>query len=208
MKPLFAYAATALLFLCANTPPVDAQSQTRTQIGTSEFDGKSIILFDDGFWRYDDAGGVVCTDMGRTLTQVCSLPSEWSVFPFAKPNAKPILPPFLLSADGYFAEVSSMGAPGYKVHKGYKDIARFLLARLSRHSGRDLQTLNFESSVIDGRQWLTTSVITARGPEVISFTEMGDMVIIGVTIDANSSLILNWHKKKHSEFLAKIEFQQ
>ncbi|MFZ7094514.1 hypothetical protein [Primorskyibacter sp. 2E233] len=55
----------------------------REPIAQTEVNGKPAIIFDDGFWRYDDEVGEVCTQAGKHGA-VCAFPSQWSRLPDAR----------------------------------------------------------------------------------------------------------------------------
>ena len=52
----------------------------RELIAQTQVNGKPVLVFDDGFWRYDDSVGEICSQTGRHGA-VCALPSEWSRLP-------------------------------------------------------------------------------------------------------------------------------
>ncbi len=52
----------------------------RELIARTLVNGSPVQIFDDGFWRYDDDVGDVCTPTGSYGT-VCALPSVWSRLP-------------------------------------------------------------------------------------------------------------------------------
>lgn len=52
----------------------------RELIAHTQVNGKPALVFDDGFWRYDDSVGEICSQTGKHGA-VCALPSEWSRLP-------------------------------------------------------------------------------------------------------------------------------
>ena len=69
-----------LLFFFLLSITAASIGHARELIAETQIEGKAALIFDDGFWRFDDSVGEICTPSFKHGA-VCALPSKWSPLP-------------------------------------------------------------------------------------------------------------------------------
>ncbi|MEP4036284.1 hypothetical protein [Pseudophaeobacter sp.] len=170
----------------------------RELIAEIQVEGKEALIFDDGFWRYDDSVGEVCTPT-LNYGSICSLPSIWS--PLPKPKRKYAFPEFVQGEFVAKFRVLQLGLHGKPT---VDDVMTYIDRRTIYNGlqGAVLLDTNANFGTLEGR----VIVIQAGSNGVFAFTfaNQNGRYLIAETRDPTSSLYHSWHRKAHSSFVEAV----
>ncbi len=175
-------------------------AQARSQIGTGVLNGEPIILYDDGFWRYGDDAGIICTPVAQ-VGDICAVPSDWAYFPWLYPD--PYQRPVFVRDDRFSAEANALTGT-----ESLKPVAAFMLNR-TMHNGLKGVPSRPTVSTWNGQQAQTVSFNKQNGQvKIFTFASFGDRVVIAETTETGTTLNTREHKAVHANFLASIRLSE
>jgi hypothetical protein len=188
--------ATCLLAGCISI------GEARDLMGNVVVEGRPIVVYSDGSWRFDDSLGDVCTTVSR-VGQVCAIPSEWSPLPLNPENDEAIF----WNESGFLAKVNVLPLRNTNYLLTTEDPMAFILNRSFSGGLQGLQIEKSEASIGDAPG--KTLVIHVQGRGVIAFTYafVEERAIIAQTSQSNTTLFLSDHRKAHKGFLSAIKIR-
>jgi len=194
---VFAWVALAMLVL--TTP-----ATSRELLGQAPLGGETVLIFNDGYWRFSDADGERCTPVAF-VGEVCALPSVWA--PVPAPLANSIRPEFVQETE-FLSKVTSLTQISDDRPITLADVRRFI--QNQSMNGPLRGTFHRpEPGEIDGFVGQTIPVTLVNGG-VVLFTVafQKDRAIIALTSRPDSTLVTNDLRDAHAQFLAAIRLEQ
>ncbi|MCK0171296.1 hypothetical protein MWU53_09530 [Aliiroseovarius sp. S1123] len=173
-------------------------ASAREVIANVQVKGGPALIYDDGFWRFDDEVGEVCTPTGKH-GEVCALPSVWSRLPDVD-ESRYDLPEFVQGE--YLAEFSVL-----QRRNGTLDLNNVLafIGNQTMHDGlRGLALLSTEGSIgnLDGKHVVVSA--GANGVFAFTFANQNGRFLIAQTRDQNSTIYHSGHQKAHESFVQSL----
>lgn len=163
------------------------------------YDGRSIVVYSDGYWRYSDTDGVVCTPIPR-LGEVCALPSHW--MPIPDPVEQRDSPEFL--HDGrYLAEANSY-TPFSGLELTHETIRQYVVTAARRLGAG--AAFRPEAGAIFGIEG-PSYIFQGSGIVVFTVVEWNGRFIVARTFDPQSSLYHSGHRAAHASFTDSIRLE-
>lgn len=159
-------------------------------------DGKAALVFDDGFWRYDDGVGEVCTPTGKHGA-ICALPSQWSRLPEVD-ELRYGLPEFVQGE--FIAEFRVLQRWGSEsISMG--DVSAFIGNQTIYDGLKGSVLLNTFGKVSDLEGG---HVVVFAGRKVVfafTFVNQNGRYLIAQTRDQDSTIYHSGHRKAHQSFV-------
>ncbi|WP_294228170.1 hypothetical protein [uncultured Shimia sp.] len=184
------YALPFLVLLAAT------QLSARELIGEARVDDQPVLIYDDGFWRFDDAGGEICTDAGKH-GKVCALPSHWSRLPQLDMTngARPTFIHDQIQAE--FSVLQHWGNEDLTL----ADMTAFIRSKTT-YSGLNATLLSStESSIGEFQGGHVVVQAGAQGVLAFTFAFQNGRFLIAQTREQNTTLYHSGHKRAHQSFV-------
>lgn len=168
----------------------------RELIANVQVDGKPALVFDDGFWRYDDAVGELCTPTQRHGA-VCALPSVWSRLPETD-ESRSGRPEFVQGE--YIADFMVFQ------HWGNAEIEESFVLRYiglrTTHNGLKGSVLAREKGKIGGLDGMHI-VVASQAGAVYAFTyaNQNGRYLLAQTRDQGTTIYFSGHREAHQSFV-------
>ncbi len=180
------------------------QAHAREVLTQSQIDGHSILFFDDGFWRYADENGPLCTPVAF-VGEVCALPSQWA--PFPSPLDDQTRPTFIQDTT-YIAQITSLTQISEGDPITLNDVRAYILNQTTRNGVRPSVHMA-ETDLVEGVEWQTIPVLPAGpgGMMVFSFTFQKERAVIAFTKRPGTTLYHADHRQTHQGFLKAIRLE-
>lgn len=171
----------------------------REPIAHTQVNGKPAIIFDDGFWRYDDDVGEVCTQT-RKHGAICALPSEWSRLPEVD-ELRSGLPEFV---QGEFLGEFRVLQHWDNEPLSEEDVLAFIGNQTFYDGLKGTVLLSSEGKI--GKLEGGHIVISAGQHGVFAFTfaDQNGRFLIARTRDQDSMIFHSGHRKAHQSFVDAI----
>jgi len=164
-----------------------------------EIEGKPVLLFADGFWRFDDAVGEICTRAG-SHGEVCALPSDWSRLPDVD-QGRAGLPEFVRDAfTAEFRVLQPFGGESLTVKNAMAFIGNQSMDNGVR--GTVLSTTESAIAGFGGGQVVIAS--GTRGVMAFTFALQNGRLLIARTREQGTTLFSADHAAAHDSFVAAL----
>lgn len=171
----------------------------RELIAHAQVDGKPVLIFDDGFWRYDDDVGEVCTVSG-SQGSVCTLPSIWSRLPDTD-ELRYGLPVFVQGEfTAEFRVLQHWGSKPITIN----DVLAFI-GNQTIYDGLKGTVLESTTGKLGGFEG--GHVVISAGPNGVyafTFASQNGRYLIAQTRDQDSTTYFSGHRKAHQSFVDAI----
>lgn len=182
--------------------PVSAQANERLPLGTFEIDGKKVVPFDDGFWRYDTPA-VECHDIPQ-VGRLCAAPSDWSVFPARQTDIYKNRTQFV-SGNTFWGQANALVPIIETQPLTPEDAEAFIRNRVFLRNGLRPNTLVSKLIEIDGKQWQQLVFEGSGVVKAFSLTKLNNRYVIAETHKSRTTLYASEHQRKHADFIASLE---
>ena len=192
---------TGFLAFCATLSfcLVSQTSEARDEIARGIVNEKPVILFGDGFWRYDDQVGEICTVV-RKQGSVCALPSVWSRLPDVD-EMRYGLPEFV---QGEFTAEFAALTPLGDENLGIEQLSAYLDKRV-RYDGLLGTVLATEEAKLGSFEGgLLAFSMGSKGVAAFTYAFQNGRILIAKTLDQNTTLFDSRHRAAHQSFVDAI----
>ena len=192
-----------LAWFALATLVLTAPANSRELLAEAPLGTETVLIFNDGFWRFSDAEGERCTPVAF-VGEVCALPSIWAPVPV--PLANRTRPEFVQGTD-FLSKVTSLTPLSDDRPITLSDIRAFIQNQAMNGPLRGTFHRP-EPGEIDGFVGQTIPVTRANGG-VVLFTVVfqKDRAIIARTSRPDSTLVTNDLRDAHAQFLAAIKLE-
>ena len=168
----------------------------RELIAETSINGKAALIFSDGFWRYGDDAGEICTPTGKHGA-ICALPSQWSRLPDVD-EGRYGLPEFVQGE--YLAEFRVLQHWGTgTISMG--DLSAHLRNQTTYDGLKGTVLLNSKGKIGDLEGGHVVIFAGRKGVFAFTFVNQNGRFLIAQTRDQESSIFHSEHSKAHQSFI-------
>jgi len=188
-----------LAVVCALTA---VPAMARDLMAEAEVDGTAVLIYGDGFWRFSDTAGEVCTAV-QNVGEICALPSMWAPTPAFDPA---VFRPKFIADTGFVSEVNSLTPLSLDRPINSEDATAFILNRTTAGGLRGM-VLRRAPGEIGGLAGET--VMIGAGAHVAAFTAVNQngRAIIAETWQYGTTLVHGELVEAHASFLTAIALE-
>ena len=173
-----------------------SSGHARELIAEVQVDGKEVLIFDDGFWRYSDDVGEICTLTGKHGA-VCALPSKWSRLPDLDAQRHG-LPEFVQGE--FFAEFRVLQHWGSgTISLG--DVSAYIRNQTTYDGLKGSVLLNSTGKIGDLEGGHVVVSTGRKGVFAFTFVNQNGRYLIAQTRDQGSSIYHSEHRQAHQSFI-------
>jgi hypothetical protein len=174
----------------------------RELVAHAQVNGKPALIFDDGFWRYDNDVGEVCNPAGR-YGVVCALPSVWSPVPDVD-ELRRNRPKFMQGE--YTAEFLVFYPWGDRDVKEI-DVLAYIESRTTL-DGLKGSLLSLDKGSIGGLEGKSIVFSAGRyGVFAFTYVNQDGRYLLAQTQDQNTTIYFSGHRKAHQSFVDAIRLE-
>ncbi len=166
-------------------------------------DARTVVLFDDGYWRYADDHVDNCWDIAF-VGKFCATPNEWTIVPRHPAKVRQTRPEFT-DNNNTLAQATSLTETRENRTLPDEAIGRHLTRRITGDDGLRMSLMSQRAVQIDGRNWDRLAFGTDH-VKLFSVTRISPQrVVIVETSQFGTGLLWDEHTEKHNGFLKNLE---
>jgi hypothetical protein len=171
--------------------------------GVAELNGEAVILAPDFTWRFDDSGGVRCTNLVGG-TAVCALPSSWAPIP-----GDPVFGRRLFQqGKDLRGSVTVLTPPTENDAITVGTVMRIINGDRGKDSNYGLGVEKTTAKLAGKEATTLVSVIGTTETRVYSYVYLADgRVILAMTVEDPSFQFTFSHRTAHATFLSAIQVE-
>ena len=168
----------------------------RELVAETSVNGKAALIFNDGFWRYDDDVGEVCTLTGKHGA-ICAIPSKWSRLPDVD-EQRYGLPEFVQGE--FLAEFRVLQHWGTgTISMG--DLSAYIRNQTTYDGLKGTVLLNSNGKIGDLEGGHVVISAGRKGVFAFTFVDQNGRFLIAQTRDQESSIYHSGHREAHQSFI-------
>ena len=192
--------ATAAAFLSFSLVSLGTASVAREVVWKGNVDGKDVVMFDGGFWRFDDSGGARCTKIAH-VGDLCALPASWA--PFPQTNAKALRPRFF--REGFEGFVTSLTPTRGPIEARSINLTLSEIASVAGGPPTVLQKGSARLDDLDGQQ-----IVYVHLDRVMAFSifDQNGRILIFYTETSGFTLFHKDHQTAHQDLINSVELEK